>query len=307
MCGDKQPKVTIMIPTYNQENFIGDCINSAAKQTYENIEIIVSDDNSVDNTSTIVRAYQEKYHNIRYYSNSKNLGRVNNYRKLLYELSTGDYVLNLDGDDYLTDINFIKNAINLLAIENYQPLMLVACKKFSNDPSINTLHKISTEVEKIKGLDYVLGVLDNYTFSHLTTIYKRSEALYLDFYREDIISSDIESLFRLALSGDVILCNWIVGEWRFLGNNESRGSDVDKYFNNLIWVNTIESDLKKKVSSSEVFGWKKKCLTYYLKPIVVLGIKGKRSSYIFKELVKRGLLKYALRSVSLIVKQKLLR
>ena len=54
------PLVSICIPTYNGEDYIEEAINSAIEQDYPNLEIVVSDDNSKDNTVTIVKSYQEK-------------------------------------------------------------------------------------------------------------------------------------------------------------------------------------------------------------------------------------------------------
>lgn len=51
------PLISIIIPVYNGENFIKDSINSALNQTYKNIEIIVVDDGSTDNTANIVKTF----------------------------------------------------------------------------------------------------------------------------------------------------------------------------------------------------------------------------------------------------------
>ncbi|MGC8706738.1 MAG: glycosyltransferase family 2 protein, partial [Desulfurella sp.] len=89
-----KPKVTIAIPAYNQAKYIKQAIDSALNQDYPNLEVIVSDDASLDDTRQIVKEYNDK--RLKYYRNEKNIGRVANHRKLLYEYATGEYVLNLD-------------------------------------------------------------------------------------------------------------------------------------------------------------------------------------------------------------------
>ena len=87
----KSPLVSIMIPTFNQAQFVGDAIESIISQTYDNLEIIVLDDHSQDSTEKVVKGYDDE--RIRYIKNEENLGRVNNYRNGLYNHAKGEWVL----------------------------------------------------------------------------------------------------------------------------------------------------------------------------------------------------------------------
>ena len=60
-----EPKVSIVIPVYNGEDYIREAINSALAQTYKNCEVIVVNDGSTDGTETIVKSYGDK---VRYFS-----------------------------------------------------------------------------------------------------------------------------------------------------------------------------------------------------------------------------------------------
>lgn len=57
-------KVSIIIPCYNQAEYVGESIESALKQTYENLEIVCINDGSTDNSSEVIKSYAEKYKNI---------------------------------------------------------------------------------------------------------------------------------------------------------------------------------------------------------------------------------------------------
>ena len=59
-------KVSIIIPCYNQAEYVGESIESALKQTYENLEIVCINDGSTDNSSEVIKSYAEKYKNIHY-------------------------------------------------------------------------------------------------------------------------------------------------------------------------------------------------------------------------------------------------
>ncbi len=92
------PLVSIIIPTYNREEFIRNSIISAANQTYKNIEIIVIDDGSTDNTGCIVKQIQQNTDIKIYYYYQKNSG-VSSARNFGIEKANGEYIAFLDSDD----------------------------------------------------------------------------------------------------------------------------------------------------------------------------------------------------------------
>lgn len=96
-------KFSIIIPAYNSEKYIEKCLENIIKQTYKNIEIIVVDDCSTDGTLKIL----EKYNQIKLYKTKVN-SRQGAARNIGLEYCTGDYILFIDADDYLYDINVIE-------------------------------------------------------------------------------------------------------------------------------------------------------------------------------------------------------
>ncbi len=93
------PKVSILIPLYNSEEYIAETIDSCLNQTYDNIEIIIVDDGSTDAGLEIARQYEIKYENIKV-KTQKNSGAPV-ARNKAFELSTGDYIQYIDADDLL--------------------------------------------------------------------------------------------------------------------------------------------------------------------------------------------------------------
>jgi glycosyltransferase involved in cell wall biosynthesis len=93
--------VSIIIPLYNGEPFIEATIHSVLEQTYQNIEIIVLDDGSSDNSARIVKTFSDE--KIRYVLNETNLGLNQNIKKGI-ELANGEYICLLGHDDlYVKD------------------------------------------------------------------------------------------------------------------------------------------------------------------------------------------------------------
>jgi glycosyltransferase involved in cell wall biosynthesis len=93
-----KPLVSICIPAYNAEQFIAETLESALRQTYPNIEIIVSDDDSSDRTAEIVREREPQ--GVRLLGQPRNLGRYGNCNAVI-RTSSGKYVLKLDADDLI--------------------------------------------------------------------------------------------------------------------------------------------------------------------------------------------------------------
>jgi len=87
----KKARVDILIPTYNREQYIKPCIDSILNQTYKDINIIIYDDGSTDNTEAIIKEYQATHKNIKYIKSKENRG-VGFARNMLLENSTADYI-----------------------------------------------------------------------------------------------------------------------------------------------------------------------------------------------------------------------
>lgn len=94
-------KFSIIIPAYNSEKFIGPCLDSIFSQTYKNIEVIVVNDCSTDNTLKVLEGYQQ----IKVFSTPVN-SRQGAARNIGLDNCTGDYVLFIDADDelYASDV-----------------------------------------------------------------------------------------------------------------------------------------------------------------------------------------------------------
>lgn len=92
------PLVSIIVPTYNVKDYVEECVNSLASQTYQNVEIILVDDGSTDGSSDILDSLVEKDSRIKVFH--KENGGTHSARNLGVEKSTGDYVMFIDPDDW---------------------------------------------------------------------------------------------------------------------------------------------------------------------------------------------------------------
>ena len=112
-----QPKVSIILITYNRARFLARALNSALQQTYDNLEIYIMDDASTDNTEAVVQPYL-KDERIKYVKNNPNVGFSHNVQKGLMQCIAGEFFLVLSDDDKLIDKNYIREAVSMLRHDN---------------------------------------------------------------------------------------------------------------------------------------------------------------------------------------------
>jgi glycosyltransferase involved in cell wall biosynthesis len=213
-------KVTIGIPTYNQAAYIEKAVQSALSQTYPFIEVIVADDCSTDNTKDVLRKYSNDPRFL-YSRNDFNLGRIGNYKNLLYNLASGDWYINADGDDYLKDNNFIALAVEMIKASKNVVAVVADCERYDEKKNTAIVYTSNyKDKEIVEGLDFLHSIAaQKAQTTHLTTLYNRQKAIEIDFYRLNILSSDFESIYRLLLHGNVVYLKRVVAVWRKHGEN----------------------------------------------------------------------------------------
>ncbi|MEG0828549.1 MAG: glycosyltransferase family 2 protein, partial [Acinetobacter sp.] len=91
------PLCSIIVAAYNEENNVRQCLDCLVNQTYENIEVIIVDDGSIDQTSSIIHTYVQKYSYIKYFY-QENAGALA-ARKMGLNQAKGDFITFLDCDD----------------------------------------------------------------------------------------------------------------------------------------------------------------------------------------------------------------
>ena len=106
------PRVSIGLPVYNGENFLEAALVSLLNQTYEDFELIISDNASSDRTEDICRSYASKDKRIKYFRNDTNRGAIFNYNQV-FELSSGEYFKWAAHDDVVAD-RFLEKAVSVL-------------------------------------------------------------------------------------------------------------------------------------------------------------------------------------------------
>ncbi|MGN0375580.1 MAG: glycosyltransferase family 2 protein [Butyrivibrio sp.] len=124
--------VSVCIPAYNGEKYISKTIQSILNQSYSNIEVVVVDDHSSDNTVEVVRAIKDT--RVRLICNEENLGMTGNWNKCIRE-SKGEYVKLIPGDDFIYE-ECIEKSIKILEENPRVKLVVAGCDLVDNDNKV---------------------------------------------------------------------------------------------------------------------------------------------------------------------------
>lgn len=166
-------KVSIIVPVYNGQDFINRCLNSLINQTYSNVEIIVINDGSTDNSLDLLKKYNDKIILI----NKENSG-VSDSRNLGLEKASGDYIMFCDIDDWYEKVTVEKAVCE---IGNYDLLKYRETRVFSDGSSIKRKENLAPMLYEKEEIDIVIRRLFDlswathiYCFIYKTEIIKKN-------------------------------------------------------------------------------------------------------------------------------------
>ena len=126
-------KVSVIVPVYNVEEYLYDCLNSLIKQTFDDFEIICIDDCSTDSSYEILEYFKTKDNRFKIIKNRDNIG-LGASRNVGIEESKGEYILFLDSDDWL-DRNTIEE-LYALAYKNETDVVMFKLINYDQDKEI---------------------------------------------------------------------------------------------------------------------------------------------------------------------------
>lgn len=208
------PLVSIIMVVYNSSEFLNEAIESVLQSTYGNLEVIILDDCSTDNSWEIIKSYNND--TIRSYRNSKNLGEYKN-RKYGISLCKGKYFLFVDGDDTLLPDGLRENVEILM--DNDSAVMGIVRPPDENIPAGTVL----TPIESLKKHYLYISPLN---LSFARNIFKTSILVQeMDSIPINLYSGD--DFIRLYLSSkyNIVILKIPFALWRSRPNQASRNKD----------------------------------------------------------------------------------
>ena len=179
-------KVSVVVPVYNVEEYLEKCLTTLVNQTLKDIEIIVVNDGSPDNSQKIIDKYAKKYDNIHAYK--KENGGLSDARNYGIKKATGEYIAFVDSDDYI-ELDMYEKMYNKAKSGNFD---MVVCdlNYVYPDKLVRAYSNIPTDTTNIKK-----AMLNIYP-SAWNKIFKRKLLNNLEF-KKGIWFEDVEFIYRL--------------------------------------------------------------------------------------------------------------
>jgi glycosyltransferase involved in cell wall biosynthesis len=117
------PLVTVICLCYNHAEFVVEALDSVLTQTHQNVELIIADDFSTDNSVAVIEKWLENHPGIRFFTNKENLGNTKTFNRCL-KIAKGAYIIDLAADDFLQK-NCIENQLKGFEKTPYQNVGLI--------------------------------------------------------------------------------------------------------------------------------------------------------------------------------------
>lgn len=243
------PLVSILIPTYNRPKYLQLALESVLNQTYRNIEVIIGDDGTNNETEKLIgENFLNKYDNIKYYHNEKNLGQFDNDIKL-YDMANGKYINYLMDDD-LFEVTKIQKMMNYFIQDENEEISLVTSHRsiIDTDGNIgevfgntNDLFNDNIVIDGIKLVDFMIKTNFNCIGEPTTVLFRKSklkEPFGVFNNRRYGCNVDQATWFNLLSLGKAVFINEVLSYFR-IHDSQQLASDKMKLLGALDYAHEV--------------------------------------------------------------------
>lgn len=229
--------ISIILPIYNGEQYLRDCLESILKQKYHNFEVILVNDGSIDSSEAICRQYVNRDDRFRYVQ--KEHGGASSARNYGLELVKGEYVTFIDADDWVEE-NYLELLHQSLK-ENNADISVSTYKKFDVDTNLFYLHAfqinesnhVFAQNELVEKLPQLERITESFEIIGGKLV-KKSLLLGIRFNERTQLSENMEFWFKLYL-----LSNRIAFVNKEIYNFRLQDSEARKLYNAKNYVDDI--------------------------------------------------------------------
>ena len=197
------PLVSVGLPVYNGENYVQNAIESILSQTYENLEFIIFDNASTDNTTEICEEYATRDNRVKYYRNKINLGAGPNYDNCFYK-SSGKYFKWIAHDDMIEKSYLEKTVV---AMENNPSAVLCFTDVLKIDKNNNIIKYCKFNYPGIYSPNQssrFYAMLKYYAYNECFFSLYRKKVLEDSVLHGNYMNSDLVLVAEVALRGNFI-------------------------------------------------------------------------------------------------------
>ncbi len=248
-------KVSVIIPIYNSENFLTNCIESILNQTYKCLEIILLDDGSQDNSLEICKQYKNKDDRIVLVS-KKNSG-VSNTRNVGLDKATGEYIMFVDSDDYIAE-NYIYSMVKELE-DNNVDLAISGLTYCNEKKEIIKIEKYADQKKVLKFDEIKYDLINTNSFnSACKTLYKRKIINDKKFSEDIKYGEDLLFSYNALKNNSAIyvpICGYYYYQNSVSSTHKTDSNSIKKYIedNKNVYIKFINDYDEKYIIYNRIF------------------------------------------------------
>lgn len=200
----KLPKVSIIIPTKDRSAYLRKSIEAALSQKFKNYEVIVSNNNSKDNTKEELNKLSSEFQNLKVINHGIDYPLNKHWDKVINEVATGDYIMVIPDDDCIIDFDYIQDCVEIFLKDKSIGIV------FSNYNIVNSQGELISKVkvsfsQKIEG-QYLLGLykrklqgVKGVGIPHLTAVFSKNAYKTAGGFNVDCLSPDTHLWLKILL------------------------------------------------------------------------------------------------------------
>tara|TARA_B100001175_G_C19486886_1_gene630312 strand:+ start:306 stop:1010 length:705 start_codon:yes stop_codon:yes gene_type:complete len=227
-------KISVIMPVKDAQDSISDSINSILMQSYENIELLVLDDASTDNTAEIISHFVEKDNRVKMYTNNKNLGLTVSLN-ILIKNSSGEFIARQDSDD-ISLLDRLEKQMEYIVLKN-----LDGCTtKAISIQDLKILHNKSWIVPKKLLLKY------KNPFIHGSLLIRKKVMEEINFYNEDFYYAQDYKLFTDLINEKfkIKILNKVLYKLNTENNISTLNKEKQQYFADCVQKNIMPNQIR---------------------------------------------------------------
>ena len=233
-----QPLISIIIPVYNVEEYLRECVDSVINQTYENLEIILVDDGSTDLSGKICDEYAEKDNRISVVHQQN--GGLSVARNTGFVNALGEYVYFLDSDDYI-DQNTIETLLSIAEKDNSDIVFFDAISfADTNDFTVKQNYIRKNKYQSDKGINVFNKMIKNKEFHSAVPLLLIKRRFLIDCgvaFIPDILYEDMIFTYQIFCKANIVSqCTKAFYHRRYRKNSIMTSSKTTKHFMSCITV-----------------------------------------------------------------------
>jgi len=213
-----EPLVSVIVPSYNHETYIEECILSIVNQTYKNIELIVVDDGSTDHSREILQRLQEQYGFVLEFQENQGISKTMN--KAIRQFTHGKYITGSSSDDFMMP-DKIERQVNYM--ESDPDCSLVFGKVYMVDSKsiiIEGLTVVDPVEDPIKSVGFE-GLIERNCIPAPSIMFRKDKWEQCGGYNENSVIEDWGLWLEFAYSGKIVYMDEYFAYYRWHGSNQT--------------------------------------------------------------------------------------